>query len=157
MTINRIANDLHHFNGRIDEVRIYERALSSEEVSEMYSKASLLNSAPYVPSLPSPQDIDTNVPLNTTLSWTDADPDSGDTVTYDVYFGTANPPSIVSSDQSPLSFEPSALSYSTTYYWKIVATDNHGATTEGPVWSFTTISASDVDNDGDGYTENAGD
>jgi hypothetical protein len=31
------------------------------------------------------------------------------------------------------------MSYSTDYYWKIVSWDNHGASTTGPIWDFTTI------------------
>ena len=33
--------------------------------------------------------------------------------------------------------KPSALT-NVQYYWQIIARDNHGAETEGPIWSFTT-------------------
>jgi formylglycine-generating enzyme required for sulfatase activity len=39
---------------------------------------------------------------------------------------------------SAKSINKSGLSYNTTYYWKVVAKDSKGATTEGPVWMFTT-------------------
>ena len=40
-----------------------------------------------------------------------------------------------------LSFTPGQLNNNTTYYWKIVAKDNQGATTSGPIWNFTTQTA----------------
>jgi len=43
-----------------------------------------------------------------------------------------------SNDQSGTTYDPGTLSYDTKYYWKIVATDNHGASTSGPLWDFTT-------------------
>ena len=38
-------------------------------------------------------------------------------------------------------YDPGMLDYSTGYYWHIVATDEHGATTEGNLWAFTTTTA----------------
>ena len=73
-----------------------------------------------------------------TLSWSGGDPDSGDTVSYDVYFDTGGATTKVSSGQTPTAYIPVTLKYATTYYWKIVARDNNGAETEGNVWSFTT-------------------
>jgi len=96
-----------------------------------------LNNPPNTPSNPSPADGATSVDTGANLSWTGGDPDVGDTVTYDVYFGTTNPPPIVSTNQIGTTYDPS-LSYSTTYYWQIVAEDNNGASTDGPIWSFTT-------------------
>jgi PKD repeat protein len=97
------------------------------------------NNPPNTPSNPSPGNGATGIEINDDLSWTGGDPDIGDTVTYDVYFGTVNPPTtMVSSAQSGTSYNPGAMGYSTTYYWKIVALDNHGASTYGPVWSFAT-------------------
>jgi len=54
-----------------------------------------------------------------------------------VKFGTANPPSTVSSGQSAASYSPSTLASGTTYFWQIVANNTSGST-PGPVWSFTT-------------------
>ena len=55
------------------------------------------------------------------LGWSCSDPD-GDPLTYDVYFGTVNPPdTMVSSNQTGTTFGTSGLSGGTTYYWKVVA------------------------------------
>jgi hypothetical protein len=45
----------------------------------------------------------------------------------------------VASGQTATSYAPGTLSYSTTYYWKIVAGDPDSETTSSAVWSFTTI------------------
>lgn len=95
------------------------------------------NNPPYTPSNPSPANTLTGVNINADLSWTGGDPD-GDTVTYDVYFGTTNPPSIVSSGQSGTTYDPGTMEFKTLYYWYIVSWDEHGASTTGPTWSFTT-------------------
>ena len=98
------------------------------------------NRKPYSPSNPGPSHNATNQPLSVNLSWDCSDPD-GDTVTYDVYFGTsADFKTPLVPDHSSRAFTKSNLSYNTTYYWKVVAKDGKGATTEGPVWQFTTKS-----------------
>ena len=42
------------------------------------------------------------------------------------------------------------MSANTTYYWKIIAWDNHGARTVGSLWHFTTkkVKCGDANNDG---------
>jgi len=103
-------------------------------------ESSGINNPPNVPSSPSPADGVTDIAVNVALNWQGGDPDAGDTVTYDVYLDTSNPPvTKVSSNQSEISYQAMGLSYGTTYYWKIVARDNNGSETEGPVWSFTTL------------------
>jgi len=97
------------------------------------------NHPPKTPCNPYPSDGATNIKFNVHLSWTGGDPDERDTVTYDVYFGTTNPPTTkVSNHQTATTYNPGKLAYNTHYYWKIIAWDNHGAHTAGPVWSFTT-------------------
>ncbi|MEM0466722.1 MAG: Ig-like domain-containing protein [Candidatus Thermoplasmatota archaeon] len=97
-----------------------------------------LNNPPYEPTNPLPENNSVNISTGTTLSWTGGDPDN-DTVTYDIYFGTTNTPSKIVSNHSNSTFIfTDTLQYTTTYFWRIVARDNHSATTQGPLWKFTT-------------------
>jgi hypothetical protein len=106
--------------------------------SPIWDFTTWVNNPPNPPSNPSPSNGATNVGVNDDLSWTCSDPD-GDSLTYDVYFDTVNPPvNIVSTGQSQTTYDPGTMIFGTTYYWKIVAEDSYGATTTGPVWSFTT-------------------
>jgi glutaredoxin len=99
------------------------------------------NRPPNAPSNPSPANGAASVDITKDLSWVGGDPDpTHDTVTYDVYFGTTNPPPLVSSGQTATTYDTGTMAYMTTYYWQIVATDNHGASTTGPLWHFTTTS-----------------
>ena len=87
------------------------------------------------PKNPIPNDGATSVDVNIDLSWTGG---PGTSITYDVYFGTTNPPLKVASNQSGTTYNPGTMNYQTTYYWKVVAWDTQGNTAEGPVWHFTT-------------------
>jgi hypothetical protein len=98
----------------------------------------LANSVPNVPSNPSPANNAPAIPVSTGLNWSAGDIDAGDVVTYDVYFGTSETMPLVSSNQSATTYDRGTLAYNTTYYWQIVATDDHGASTRGPLWDFTT-------------------
>jgi hypothetical protein len=114
-------------------------ASNTSAIWDFTTAAAPANNPPNVPSAPSPANHATSVSINADLSWTGGDPDAGDTVTYDVYFGTSTPPiTKVSSNQSTTTYDPGTMAYSTPYYWKIVAWDNHGASTAGPIWDFTT-------------------
>jgi len=95
------------------------------------------NQPPLQPSNPSPDNGAIDQQINTTLSWTCADPEN-DPLTYDVYFGETNPPVLVSSGQTANTYDPGILNFETTYYWKITAHDDHANSTESPVWNFTT-------------------
>ena len=97
------------------------------------------NTPPNLPFSPFPADGAIVQNLDVDLSWSGGDLD-GDSVTYDVYLetGDATPDVLVSDDQPGLAYDPSTLSANTDYYWRIVAKDEHGATTAGPVWEFTT-------------------
>jgi hypothetical protein len=106
------------------------------------AKTLALNNPPYKPGSPSHSDGTTNVSITADLSWSDGgDPDAGDTVTYDVYFGTDSTLPRVAENQMGNIYDPGTLNYTTNYYWLIVAKDEHGATNESEVWSFTTVSA----------------
>jgi formylglycine-generating enzyme required for sulfatase activity len=100
---------------------------------------SFVNTPPDIPSNPTPADDAINQSQFAVLVWAGGDPD-GDVVTYDVYFEASDstPDVLVSNDQPGTTHNPGTLAYNTQYYWQIVAMDEHGATTNGPVWDFTT-------------------
>jgi hypothetical protein len=121
---------------------IVETSETNNVLSESFAANSPpVNNPPFSPSNPSPFNHASSVSISTVLSWSGGDPDAEDTVTYDVYFGVSSSPPLVSGGQSASTYNPGTLGYSTTYYWKIVARDNHGLSTTGSVWDFMTQSA----------------
>ncbi|UCD14363.1 MAG: PKD domain-containing protein [Thermoplasmatales archaeon] len=110
---------------------------SASNKSLLWQFTTGINNPPNQPSDPSPVNGSTGVNINVDLSWTGGDPDN-DTVTYDVYFGTNSTPPKVVSNQTNTSYDPETLDVETTYYWQIVAWDDIGAFTKGPIWEFIT-------------------
>ena len=76
----------------------------------------------------------TGVSTNPTLTWS-----ATGATSYDVSFGTTNPPPQVVSGISSASYTPAIVANGTTYFWQVIARNASGSTT-GPVWSFTTAS-----------------
>ncbi len=100
---------------------------------------SSVNQSPEIPSDPEPSDGADLQTTGTDISWVCTDTD-GDPLTYDIYFGTlANLP-LVAAGQTETTYDPGTLLNNIQYVWKIIAHDNQGNLTEGPVWSFTTES-----------------
>lgn len=98
------------------------------------------NKAPNLPVAHTPLNNVSNIPANITLSWQGGDPDTADTVTYDVYFGITNPPQLVSANQAGMTYSPGILENQKLYFWQIIAKDDKGNFTAGPIWSFITES-----------------
>jgi hypothetical protein len=90
--------------------------------------------SPATPSATFPAVGSTGVAANPTLSWTAAGATS-----YDVSFGTQNPPRPVWTGRTVASL-PVTTAPGTKYFWRIVAKNSSGSTT-GPVWTFSTGSA----------------
>ncbi len=94
--------------------------------------------SPDFASNPTPSDESQLVSLTPELTW-----DFGEnTDTYDLYFGTDNPPMTKVVDNQPVSkssgsYMPDTLMESTVYYWRVV-TKNSMNETPGIVWSFKT-------------------
>jgi len=91
---------------------------------------------PNAPTNPFPPHMAEGVSTLVEMTWEATDPD-GDTLTFDVYFGTdANPP-LVAENQAQARYVPGQLQGVTVYYWKIIAKDATSST-EGPIWWFRT-------------------
>ena len=147
--------DVPTSSGAVHEYTIDWESLSEGEEGVTTQKDSdgdgdfeetIVTSQPNTPSSPSPLNHATNVSTETDLTWGGGDPDVGDIVTYDVYFGTSSTAPLretigpYAADQTSISYNPGPLSRDTRYHWKIVARDNQGIIKEGPMWGFTTIS-----------------
>jgi len=81
------------------------------------------------------------------LSWVGFDPDPGDSVTYDVYLSpdsSIEPGELVASGLTSRAHLVPNVEQGQLYYWQVVAVDNHGVETSGPVWVFSLASPHQV-------------
>ncbi|MDK2886881.1 MAG: hypothetical protein PWP54_1459, partial [Thermosipho sp. (in: thermotogales)] len=93
---------------------------------------------PEIPKEPIPEDNATGIRTKITLSWKASDPDN-DILLYDLYFGTKDNLELKIENYESNKFTvPEKLKEGTTYYWKVVAKDDKGGITDGPIWNFTT-------------------
>ncbi|GAB1366918.1 hypothetical protein MASR1M36_17890 [Candidatus Cloacimonadaceae bacterium] len=74
------------------------------------------------------------------LSWNSG---GGFPATYDVYFDTVDGSTLVSDNQTGLTYTPT-LAPGTTYYWKVVPANGFGDAAGCPVWSFMTPGATQL-------------
>lgn len=106
-----------------------------------------INTNPQDVTLSYPTNGSVDIPVDARLTWQQAEDPDGFQVLYDFYFGEDESTlSLISADQTQLSYLPQ-LSPNTTYYWKVIVKDPHDGSSESPVWSFTTIDDSPVDID----------
>jgi hypothetical protein len=105
------------------------------------NKNTVTNNPPTVPVNPFPPDSAVNIDDSTALelTWESTDPDFNDTLKFDLFVGTSLPLSYVplAPNLTVASFNMGLLVPGITYYWKVTAKDNHGATATGEIWRFT--------------------
>ena len=130
------GNFVHHFDGIIDDVRLYDRALSGEEIRQLYEEGR--GSKAFAPN---PANGARGVDPNGVLSWS---PWEG-ALSHDVYLGTSyNDVNDATPDSNEYmgnydanSWDPNGLDPNTIYYWRIDEVGDSN-TYKGDVWSFTT-------------------
>ncbi|WP_157495018.1 hypothetical protein [Flavobacterium sp. KJJ] len=98
----------------------------------------VVNHLPFLPTLGLPAINSVLTASTATLSWTASDVDTGDVLTYDVYFGTANPPTVKIGENISAVNVTTAVEPTKQYFWKVVVKDNKGGETIGQVWKFKT-------------------
>ncbi|WP_435253963.1 hypothetical protein [Tenacibaculum sp. A30] len=95
------------------------------------------NIAPFTAELVKPADEDAVDELTVTLEWKGADSNTGDTLTYDVYFGEDATPTTLKEEGISTTSVEATVESGKTYYWKVNTIDNAGAKSIGQIWSFT--------------------
>lgn len=95
------------------------------------------NSAPLMPSNPTPADEANDIGSVVTLSWTCSDPEAH-TLKYSLFVGESGYDMVpVATGITDTSYALSGLKPNTGYAWKIIATDGQ-TVSEGPTWVFAT-------------------
>ncbi|MHC4644646.1 MAG: LamG domain-containing protein [Planctomycetota bacterium] len=132
------TDDASTYEGKIDDFRIYDRALSSGEIESIFRGGNLGNAwAPY------PTNRAREVSRDVALNWRPGDY----AFTHQVYFGTAyddvnNATTSSGEYKGPRDYDvnnydpPGDLDFSTTYYWRIDEV-NGPNTWKGNLWQFT--------------------
>ncbi len=82
----------------------------------------------------------TDIGVLPVFSWETASDPDGNAVLYDMYLGTEQTPTnLYVENLTTANFNvTNQLSFSETYYWRVVAKDNQGGETSSTVYSFTT-------------------
>ena len=123
------------------------KATDSKNASSAYSGTysfytegvAVANHLPFLPEVIQPEINSTIAGTTVNLKWFASDADAADVLTYDVYLGTTNPPTVkVAENRATSIFEAVSLQAATQYYWRIVVKDNKGGETRGQVWNFRT-------------------
>jgi len=127
-----------HLAGTVDDARIYDRALTAEEVRKV-----MMGIPPGAAFDPSPTHEATDVPRDVPFSWTPGEYASltnGHKFYLSDNFSDVND-GIGGITQSDTSYTPAQrLDFGTTYYWRVDEVNDPPDYTvyEGKVWSFTT-------------------
>jgi len=126
------------YDGAMDDIRIYNRVLSLEEIQRML--------VPELSSMPIPADGAGGLREDVILEWTPGI----SAQSHDVYLGTVfdevnqagrnNPMNVlISRNQNDITYDPAgSLEFDQTYYWRVDEVEADGTKIHtGQVWSFT--------------------
>lgn len=130
-----------------DSLTYYYRILAYDNVGRLGRESGTVwgkaidNHTPSAPALPFPPSDSTDIEgPSILLGWLSMDDDPGDTILYDVYFGQSQTGlTKEASEQAGVNHTPAAdLALTRSYFWRVVARDDQGATAISPIWNFGT-------------------
>jgi hypothetical protein len=142
LKLGRHGASAQYYTGTVDDARVYNRALTLEEIQVVMEGGI----DPGLASVPYPQDEATDVLRDMTLSWTPGEYAAThnvylSTVLEDITAATAGNPLgvLVSQGDDANSFDPGRLELGQTYYWRVDEVNAAPDYTvfKGAVWSFT--------------------
>ncbi|MCU0913730.1 MAG: hypothetical protein MUC88_04095 [Planctomycetes bacterium] len=150
--IGRTAETNREFKGMIDEVRLYDVALTDAQIKDLYNNKPMVWPKAIKPS-PADGTVGVSSPL---LTWT---PGEG-ALFHDVYVGTK--PELTEADKVAsrqafnMYFHIPGLQAGATYYWRVDEIAQDGTVAAGDVWSFVAVSTAamlPVPPDGDTFVK----
>ena len=100
---------------------------------------SVANYSPFPADLISPKAEATVSAGSIKFEWSGSDADTGDTLTFDIYIDTANPPTTRIKANHTTSSINHAINSAGTYYWKVITRDNSGSNSDSGVSKFKVI------------------
>lgn len=132
---------IDRWEGGLDEIKLYKRALSPSEIFEIFQGKAL---PPSAPDLQSPLSGAMNAPSNLNLSWLGVP----SAASYRVQISTNpnfNPVLIDQSNVLDTNLPMEGLVNGTTYYWRVMAINQTGNSPWSTSWVFTVNPAQDPD------------
>ena len=97
------------------------------------------NYSPFPADLVSPKSEATVNAGSIKFEWSGSDADSGDTLTFDIYVDSSNPPTTRIKANHNSSSINHPINDSGTYYWKIITKDNSGSNSDSGVSKFKVV------------------
>ena len=97
------------------------------------------NYSPFPADLISPKAEATVNAGSIKFEWSGSDADSGDTLTFDIYIDTENPPTTRIKANHTTSSINHAINSTGTYYWKVISRDNSGSNSDSGVSKFKVV------------------
>jgi len=144
--------------GPLEGEKVYYWRVDEFDAIETYKGDVWCFTTPGAVGNPRPANGGTEVTPTPILSWTASD----GAASHELYFGTdkeavriadaGSPEYIGSRALGSENYDPGALDWNATFYWRVDEVDSQGNTTKGPIWSFTTGGFLLVD-DFEGYTD----
>ncbi|MFB9076334.1 hypothetical protein ACFFLS_19315 [Flavobacterium procerum] len=148
-TVQTIESALNSQTIELDKNTAYYwriKATDTGGLSSEYSKVykfyttgeAVINHLPFLPELVAPASNSFQSTTSVSLRWNAEDADTYDQLSYDVYFGTVNPPVTKVRENTYSRSTSVTIQAAKEYYWKVVVKDNNGGETVGQVWKFKT-------------------
>lgn len=125
------GNETYNFDGMLDEFKMFDHALSEQEVADLYDPLPDTAAYPVYPAGVQVADVYPQV----TLQW---DIESTD-FSYEVYFGDTELQRVATLPNHTKLLNVGLVDWAKTYYWKIDLVDSKNNVIPGPLWSFTTV------------------
>jgi formylglycine-generating enzyme required for sulfatase activity len=113
---------------------------ADSDPSETVWAVATTDASPSAPSSPEPANDAVGIEEGTiTLRWTASDPDPGDALQYDVYFGKVrNDLKLIAEATSAPEVTPTEVIVPNAhYFWQVKARDTKGVMGVGPIWGFS--------------------